>query len=153
MCIFEYLHDQMSDAVNFLFRSKYVVGSANMTNVQLVALALCYCFSLYHIIDEWYDVVKSSVNCAVILKNRCSQAQASSYEWKTEGAYLAVRAPIFTARIGSGNKLNTNLMMMSGMHECRFAEGLYYLVFSFTTTILGGLLLGCHDYYENGSSH
>jgi hypothetical protein len=25
-------------------------------------------------------------------------------------------------------------------------EGIYYLVFSFGTTLLGGLLLGCHDF-------
>ena len=38
----------------------YVVGSANMTMVQLVALALCYCFSLFHIIEQWRAPLRSN---------------------------------------------------------------------------------------------
>jgi hypothetical protein len=76
--------------------SEYVVGSANMTMVQLVALALCYCFSLYHVIEEW-------------------------------------RKPLR----GGGRK---------GIPIWQFLEGLYYLIFSFGTTLLGGLLLGCHEF-------
>ena len=32
----------------------YVTGSQNMTMLQLVALAICYCFSLFHIIEQLY---------------------------------------------------------------------------------------------------